>query len=349
MKNNKMKPLKENELSAFCMEISMLLGAGMSLEQGILTIADDEKTPEGQKLFMDIYSSMSEGAAFNEALAATEIFPTYLTDMVLMGEKTGNLEKILEEMHIFYEKKGALYATIRTAVLYPCIMVVMMFVVLLVLVVKILPVFSQVYYDLGNSIPASTVLVMRAGRVASIVATGVFGAGICVLLVAFFYQRLNSGKKLFDLENIWMSKSKTGIIIAKARFASMLSMAFSSGLELEYVMDLANGFISNVQMKEKIKRCKEEVAVGGSLSDAVQKAEIFEGLNAGILSVGLKSGNAEVALKSISEKYTNESEERITEMVSSVEPVLVVALSVMVGLILLMVMMPLLGIMSAMG
>lgn len=327
----------------------MLLGAGMPLEQGILAIADDEKNPDGKKLFMDIFNAMSQGAALNEALVATGAFPTYLTDMVLMGEKTGNLEKILEELHIFYEKKGQMYSAIKSAVLYPCIMVVMMFIVLLVLVVKILPVFSQVYYNLGSGIPASTIMVMRGGRIVSVVAMVALGIAILVVLISFVYQKMYDGKKLLNLEKLLMAKSKTGAIISKARFASILSMAFSSGLELEYAMDLANGFIHNAQIKEKIKQCREDVSMGESLSDALKRAGIFEGLNAGILSVGLKSGNAEVALKNISEKYVNESEERITEMVSSVEPVLVIALSVMVGLILLMVMMPLLGIMSALG
>ncbi|MGE4214710.1 MAG: type II secretion system F family protein [Anaerotignaceae bacterium] len=349
MKKNGTKMLKEHELSAFCMEVSMLLSAGMSLEQGILTIADDEKTKEGKDLFMGIFNAMSEGAAFNQALVTAGAFPTYLTDMVLMGEKTGNLEKILEELHTFYDKKEELYSTIKTAVLYPCIMAIMMFIVLLVLVVKILPVFNQVYYDLGSGIPTSTIVVMKVGRILSVVAMGAFGAVILVAIVSLIYQKLNQGKLLFDFEKIFMSKSKTGAIISKARFASVLSMAFSSGLELEYAMDLAECFISNPLIKEKIKQCKEDVSKGESLSNAIEKAGIFQGVNAGILSIGLKSGNAETALKNISEKYANESEDRISEMVSSVEPVLVIALSLMVGLILLMVMMPLLGIMSALG
>ncbi|HCT65481.1 MAG TPA: hypothetical protein DIC60_09505 [Lachnospiraceae bacterium] len=349
MKKDETKMLKEHELSAFCMEISMLLGAGMSLEQGILTIADDEKTKEGKDLFMVIFNAMSEGDTFNHALVMTEAFPTYLTDMVLMGEKTGNLEKILKELHIFYEKKGELYSAIKTAVLSPCIMVIMMFIVLLVLVTKILPAFSQVYYDLGSDIPTSTIVVIKAGHILSVVAMGVFGAVILAVIVSLIYQKLNHGKTLFDFEKIFMSKSKTGAIISKARFASVLSMAFSSGIELEYAMDLADCFISNPRIKEKIKQCKEDVSKGESLSNAIEKVGIFQGVNAGILSVGLKSGNAETALKNISEKYSNESEDRISEMVSSVEPVLVMILSLMVGLILLIVMMPLLGIMSVLG
>ena len=151
------------------------------------------------------------------------------------------------------------------------------------------------------------------------------------------------------MEKIFMAKSKTGVIISKARFAAVLSMAFSSGLELEYAMNLADCFITNPLIREKVMKCKEDVSTGESLSGAIEKAGIFEGVNAGILSIGLKSGNAETALKNISEKYSNESEDRISEMVSSIEPVLVISLSVMVGLILLMVMMPLLGIMSALG
>ena len=100
-----MKKLSDSEISAFCMEMSMLLSSGVSLELGILTMLEDEKTKEGKQLLSFIYNSIEQGVSFNEALSQSNSFPDYLIQMIKIGEKTGNTEIILKELHLFYEQK----------------------------------------------------------------------------------------------------------------------------------------------------------------------------------------------------------------------------------------------------
>lgn len=341
--------LQEDQLSALCMEISMLLGAGMTMEYGLLSMAENEKNEEIKGLLMEICGHMEDGMTFRQALVETGVFPTYFCDMVNIGEQTGNLEGILGELHVFYTNKEALYTSIKAAVVYPFIMVAMMLVVLLVIVVKVLPVFSQVYHELGSEIPSVVEGIIQGGRVVSVVAIAVFAVIVVVGVVSFLYERFGNGKKLFDYETFLMKKTKLGFLIAKSRFASVLAMAFSSGLETEYAMDLANHFVEEETLKQKIMVCKEEIAKGESLPDALEQTGLFDSVKLGILTMGFRSGKQDIALKTIADRYTQEAEKKTASLVSAVEPVLVVSLSIIVGVILLMVMMPLLGIMSTLG
>lgn len=325
----------------------MLLKAGMPLEEGLLIMVEDEKSSYGKSFLKDIYDSVSEGSTFHSALVESEGFPSYVTDMVLIGEKTGKLEDILHELNLYYESKEELTSNIKSAVVYPFIMAIMMTIVLLVLALKVLPMFTQVYYELGSGVPASVLVITQIGKVVSIVFAIILGIAIFIFVFAMLYNKKKKNK--IDLQNIILEKSKIGDLVARARFASVMSLAFSSGLEIEYAMDLAERLVQNSTMQEKIHNCKEMLEIGKSFSDALLQTEIFDGMNAGLISTGVRSGSTEDVMQFVAKRYTKEAERKIAEAVSIVEPALVITMSVLVGMMLLILMMPLLGIMSAMG
>ena len=178
-----MKKLTEQEVSVFCAELSMLLSSGMSLEQGIIAMEEEEKTEDGKKLLSDIYEQMEVGSNLYNAMKETECFPTYVTDMVHMGEETGNLDVVFKQLSRFYDEKEELMSSIKSAVVYPFIMAAMMLVVLVIMIVKVLPMISQVYYSLGSEVPASVRIIMQSGRVVTVLAA-IF---LAVLIAAVIY------------------------------------------------------------------------------------------------------------------------------------------------------------------
>lgn len=344
-----MKKLTEQEVSVFCAELSMLLNSGMSLEQGIIAMEEEEKTEEGKKLLSDIYEQMELGSNLYNAMKETDCFPVYVTDMVHMGEETGNLEVVFRQLSRFYDEKEELMASIKSAVVYPFIMAVMMLVVLVIMIVKVLPMISQVYYSLGSEVPSAVRIIMQSGKAVTVIAAILLAVLIGAVIYSVIYSKINKGKKAFDIERYIMKKTSMGINLSKGRFASVLSMVFASGIDVDYGIDLADRFIENDMLKEKIAKCKEQTAMGESLVESIEKAGIFEGLSMGVFAMGMKSGNAAEALKLIADRYNKDAQNKIAERVSAIEPAMVILLSVLIGIILVMVMLPLLGIMSAMG
>lgn len=344
-----MKKLTEQEVSVFCAELSMLLSSGMSLEQGIIAMEEEEKTEDGKRLLSDIYEQMEVGSNLYNAMKETECFPTYVTDMVHMGEETGNLDVVFKQLSRFYDEKEELMSSIKSAVVYPFIMAAMMLVVLVIMIVKVLPMISQVYYSLGSEVPASVRIIMQSGRVVTVMAAIFLAVLIAAVIYSVVYSKIKKGKKAFDIEKYIMKNTSMGINLSKGRFASVLSMVFASGIDVDYGIDLADRFIENNMLKEKIAQCKEQTAAGESLVESIEKAGIFEGLSMGIFAMGMKSGNAAEALKLIADRYNKDAQNKIAERVSAIEPIMVIVLSVLIGIILIMVMLPLLGIMSVMG
>ena len=277
----------------------------------------------------------------------TECFPTYVTDMVHMGEETGNLDVVFKQLSRFYDEKEELMSSIKSAVVYPFIMAAMMLVVLVIMIVKVLPMISQVYYSLGSEVPASVRIIMQSGIVVTAMAAIFLAVLIAAVIYSVVYSKIKKGKK--DIEKYIMKNTSMGINLSKGRFASVLSMVFASGIDVDYGIDLADRFIENNMLKEKIAQCKEQTAAGESLVESIEKAGIFEGLSMGIFAMGMKSGNAAEALKLIAGRYNKDAQNKIAERVSAIEPIMVIVLSVLIGIILIMVMLPLLGIMSAMG
>lgn len=343
------KILSDIEISSFCMEMAMLLKAGMPLEEGLLIMADEEKSLDGKAFLRGIYESVSEGMTFYNALIDSAGFPEYVTNMILIGEQTGNLEVVLRELNIYYESKEELSANLKSAVIYPFIMAIMMTVVLLVLALKVLPMFSQIYNELGSGIPSSVIIITQVGRVVSIALAIALGVILISAVVFMIYKKKNPNKNILSSKNSFVEKSKILSSLAKSRFASVMAMAFSSGIDMDHAMDLAETLVEYPFMQEKVRRAKLKLEQGQSFSDVMQEEGLFDGMNAGLVSTGFRSGSVDSAMKFVAKRYKYEAERKIEATVSVIEPALVITMSVFVGMILFIVMMPLLGIMSTIG
>ncbi len=343
------KILNDIEISSFCMEISMLLKAGMLLEEGLFIMAEEERSYSEKGIIKEIHDAISMGMTFHDALIECGCFPDYVINMVLIGEKTGKLEDILNELNIYYESKNELTSTLKSAVIYPFIMAVMMTIILLVLSLKVLPMFSQIYYELGSGIPSSVIIITKAGKFISIILAALLSIVILISALIVIQKRKYPNKKILFLNDSMIEKSKILMSIAKARFTSVMVLAFSSGIEIGYAMDLAENLVEYKFMKEKIKSSKLRMEKGESFPDVLRDEGIFDGMNAGLINTGFKSGSVEEAMKFVARRYNDEAQKKIEATVSAIEPAIVITMSVFVGMILLIVMMPLLGIMSTLG
>ena len=343
------KILNDIEISSFCMEISMLLKAGMPLEEGLFIMSEEERSSSDKGMIKEIHDAISMGSTFHDALIACGCFPEYVINMVLIGEKTGKLEDILNELNLYYESKNELTSTVKSAVIYPFIMAVMMTIILLVLSLKVLPMFSQIYYELGSGIPSSVIMITKIGKFVSIILAIILLALIVISAFIVIQKRKYPNKKILFFSESMIEKNKILVSIAKARFTAVMVLAFSSGIEIGYAMDLAENLVEYEFMKDKIKTSKSRMEKGESFPDVLRDEGIFDGMNAGLISTGFKSGSVEEAMKFVARRYNDDAQKKIESTVSAIEPALVITMSVFVGMILLIVMMPLLGIMSTLG
>jgi len=338
----KQKTLSESEISAFCQQVGMVVKAGLPTYYGI-SILRDEATDDFTREFLDkIYEPMEKGVTLGEALGNTHAFPEYMVDMIRLGETTGRLEEVLDSLSTYYEREADIKAGIRHAVTYPLIMTVMMLVVIVVIITQVVPVFSQIYEQLGSGLTGSALMLMNVSNFLNRYMLGFVIAVVTVALAGFAFFRTPYGKILFQGRGLSMS-------IAASRFANCMYLALSSGLDTDRSLEMAEKLIDNPYMLEKIEACKKHIKNGEPFIKSLLLAGIFSKVYSSMMTIGFKTGSMDDIMQKISVSYEEETDEKLRHFISVLEPTLIVILSFFIGLILISFLLPLLGIMSSIG
>lgn len=350
MKNNTRKQLSNQELAAFCDQIAMVLNAGISPAEGISIMLEDTQSQEGREILKVISENCDEGVSFHESIEESGVFPKYTLDMIKIGEESGKLEEVMRSLAFHYNREENISKGIKSAVTYPLLIVGMMLIVILVLMVKVLPIFNDVFKQLGTEMTGISRSLLNMGTVISKYA--VVFIVILVLIVAayFIFSKTEWGKQRFSkFLSKFFATRKLYEKIASGRLASGLSLTLSAGIDNEKGIELVESLVENSELKSKLDKCKELVEDGMTLTDALCETEVFSNMYSRMVLVGVKTGALDQVFRKIANGYEDEVDEKISNLISVLEPTLVIVLSVIVCMILLSVMLPLMAIMSSIG
>lgn len=343
-----MKPFSSLELASFCGQIALILKAGISSLEGLTIMMEDASSAEEKAVLEALLSNMQETGSLYQAMEASGLYPSYLLHMVQIGEETGTLDAVMEALQRHYEREDSIRRGIRSSVTYPMIMVAMMALVIIVLLVKVMPVFNQVFIQLGTEMTGVSRTLMNAGSLINRYAV-VFIILLVVLVGLIFYgTRTASGHCIF--QKIAYGLGFTKVVyeeIAACRFASGMALTLRSGLNPDRSMELVTSLNDDSVFQKKIDSCLQKVREGEDLSEALFHSGMFTGVYARMASIGSKTGTMDQVMEQIAGLYQDDIDTRMNNLLAVLEPTLVVALSMIVGVILLSVMLPLMGIMSS--
>lgn len=345
-----MKTLNNEELISFCSQMSMILHAGISSIEGLAIMKEDLPEGDGKKILEDLYGQMEQTGNLSESMKATKVFPDYVCSMTEIGEQTGRLDEVMEGLVTHYESEKDLSETIKSALVYPAVMLGMLTVVILILVIKVMPVFQRVLQQLGGGLTGVSAGIFHAGTLLSRYSI-IFVVLLAVLAAGMAYIGLTEKGKN-ELRK-WMENSrltrKLSEKIACSRVAEGLSLCMFSGLDLDQSLEMTEKLIMHSEMKQKIGKCRELMLEGTDFDQALTQSKIFPGLYGKMISVGIRTGATDQVMGKIAGEYKTEIEETIQQKVAVIEPTLVAVLALIVGLILISVMLPLMSIMSNLG
>jgi len=348
MKN---KTLNNTYLSMLCSELAMLLDAGLTISDSIQVIQEDESSKDAKEIMQTLYDSLMMGNPFSTALKTAAVFPVYMVHMVEVGEKTGRLVQTLSALSEYYERQTRLSVTIKNSVLYPAVLLILMIVVVLILIVQVLPIFNDIFSRLGTQMDPFAVRLMQFGGWLGNAAVGiaiVVAAIFILILIMWFVPSIRRGLGQ-AFANKWGSRGIFGKI-ASSRFVFAMTLGMASGLDTAESINIASAVSGGSRaVDEKHKKCVELLDSGKTLSEALCGAGILSLQDGKMLSVGSVSGKADLAMSEIARRSDIDVRDSIDRIVGRVEPTLVILSSVIVGVILLSVMLPLMGIMTSIG
>ncbi len=347
-KTRQWRPYSCSELSAFCLQISLLLEAAVPLDEGFSIMAEDAADEKEKKMLLYMAEGAELGDPCFKVLEDTGVFPAYVIRMAKLGQETGTLDQMMKSLSDYYEKEDRLIKAVKNAVTYPAMMILMLLVVLFVLFVKVMPVFSKVYEQLGAEMSPAAESAIHLGGIFSGVAL------VLAALIAVTVAALGIVSKMGIHVNVVQkmicqvrNRSRIAQAIAKRRFTAVLSLTLRSGLEFEKGLKLAGELAENDVISQQLKKCSEKLELGESYYDALKETDMFSGFYIQMIKVGTRSGHLDSVMEEISDDYEEIADTAIDSMIARFEPTIVAVLAVSVGLVLLSVMLPLAGILSA--
>ncbi len=341
------KPLSNAEIAAFCSQMSMILTSGISTLEGVSILLEDTSDEKEKELLKIMNETILSTGSFYLAVQDAKVFPDYMLQMVQLVEQAGKLDNVMESLADYYEKEHSLSQSLKNAITYPFLMILMMIVVILVLITKVMPVFHQVFNQLGTEMTGASLALLNFGQFLNKHAL-IFGIILVVLaLFLIFLFKTSKGQECFR----WIleknpSFRKLQNLMSARRFASGMALTLSSGLTPLECLHLSIPLVTNSDFRERLNTCEQEVSAGADLCETLLSQHIFTGLYAKMTSIGSRTGVMDEVMEKVSGQYENEINDGLTKVVAAIEPTLVIILSLIVGVILLSVMLPLISIMA---
>ena len=339
--------LTARELSSFCGQMGMLLHSGISTAEGLHILCDESKTDTDREILTPLIRSVEETGSLSQALEESGYFPKSMTAYVKTGEETGCLDEIMASLSDHYDQEQEISDQIRSAVTYPLIMLGMMAVVILVLLLKVLPVFQQVFQQMGLEMNGVSRGLLNAGNMISRYSALFLILAVVLIGCILFFSLTEKGHTLLKKMVTHLQVFREiPVAMDYSRLTQGLSLGLRSGLSPETTLGLTKALLSQPEILEKVEKTAKLLEEGEAFSKALTETGLFSGMEGRLITVSFYSGSSDETFKKLSLQYTEKSVGLISQAVSVVEPTIVILLSLLVGLVLLSVMMPLLGILS---
>ncbi|MDR2196793.1 MAG: type II secretion system F family protein [Coriobacteriales bacterium] len=340
--------LSSAELSLFFANLELVYHSGLSLTEGFEILRLNAPDAAGKRMAEALYQAAAKGDALTESLEELGVLPEYALSLLRISEKTGRMEEACAALRNYYEKRDLLAQSIRSSLLYPISMMIMVFVIIVVLLTQAMPVFDQVFSQLGFQMTGLARALLNIGQALSSSAFVIGGIFVVLVVCVLILRALPAGKRfagiLFERAPLLRDLS---LKMATQRFALALATMLDSGLAPAEALALVIPLVDNRRAVERIRHIQEQVEAGESFQKAVEESRLFPAETMALLSVGFRTGTDAHAFEQIGQSITLATERRIEGLVAAIEPTLVGIMCVLVGIILLSVMLPLLGVLSS--
>lgn len=345
-----LKMLTDEETAFFCEQLAMILEAGIPVADGLEVFADDAGDRRFKEILKVLTEHMNDDSALFDAMEKSGIFPPYAVKMVKIGSVTGRLEDALNGLSEYYSKRAELRQTVRSSVSHPLLLLAMMTAVIIVMVIKVIPMFREIFSRFDETAAAaveeSVSFAYGLGTAIMIILLAV----LAVTLITALLMKIPAARRgLYSLFTNFVLTRGMSEAIAMADVTNAISMMTACGISPEQTLELAAELTENKNVLKRIKSCESLVLDGEYFADAIGKSKLLPPIYAHSLKVAYKSGAFDAAWKKIGERLSGECDRKIYGAVSFIEPVIIGILAVIIGAVLLAVMLPMTDIITAIG
>ena len=326
--------VKPGDVAIFSRQIATMMASGVPMVQAFDIIADGQKNIRFKNILLDVKQSIEGGAALHEALGRYPVqFDELYCNLVHAGEASGVLDTVLDTVATYKERTEATKKKIKKALFYPMMVLVVVFMVCLIMLLFVVPVFAKTFKDAGAQLPAPTQILVTASEFMQSywwVVIGVIVGGVVALVVA----KKRSVKFAHFLDRMALKMPVMGNIVrnsAIARFARTLGVTFRAGVPLVEALDAVAGATGSVVYGDGVRQMREDIAVGHQLQLAMKQTGLFPNMVVQMTAIGEESGALDNMLFKVAEFYEEEVSNAVDTLSTLLEPIIMVVLGTLVG------------------
>jgi type IV pilus assembly protein PilC len=342
-------PMKDKVV--FMRQMATMVGAGLPLSRSLEIMVQQASNPMFKKVLKEVLDAVQSGKSLSDSFREQEeIFDPVTLNLIEAGEQSGNLETILERLAVELEDSKALGDKLRSAMIYPVIILSVIVAVLLLMMFVLVPSMAEIYGDFGADLPWTTTLLMDM----SSFLISYWWAMLVVLLVILiggkYYFSTEKGKRNGD--KLVLKIPIVGQITAKmqlAQFTRVLALLLSSGLSILSALELTAQSLSNQMFRDAVMEAKNEIEKGGALAIPIARSEYFPLLVSSMIAVGEETGEIDAVLAKISQYYKEEVDVATTNMSAVLEPLFLIVMGLAIGFIAIAIYMPMFQLSSVIG
>jgi len=331
------------DLVVFTRQFAVMVDAGLPLVQCLTILADQQENITFKNALRAVKSDVESGSTFADALAKhPKAFDDLYVNLVAAGEVGGILDTILNRLAIQLEKAEKLRKQLKGAMVYPATVSVIAVACIVLLLVKVIPVFEQMFADFGGTLPGPTQMVIQLSNFLQAY-IGYMLAAVFIAFTAFQQARARSLAFRYQTDNLFLSLPIFGNIIKKvavARFTRTLGTMISSGVPILDGLNIVAKTAGNMVIERELQMTRQSISEGKTITEPLQGSKIFPGMMVQMVSVGEETGSMEAMLSKIADFYDDEVDSAVAGLTAMLEPIMMVFMGGSIGTILIAMYLP---------
>lgn len=338
-----------DDFTLFCRQFAIMISAGLNIDKIISILRESTKNSKLKSILEVVYNDLLKGKNLSESFGRyPKTFPVFFRNMIAIGELSGRLDIVFNRLADYYENDARTKKKVKSALSYPIFLILIAVGALAVISLVVMPQFTSVFSEFGADLPLISQIVIDV--------TTFFRENFTTILlvlmglVAFFLliKRIPTVRRRFDYFKLQLPIIKNlNIATITSRFSNGFSVLLANGMQLLDAIDIISKLLDNKIVEEKLQIVKNEISVGKSVSKSLETINLFPDMLIEMISVGEETASLEEVLDRITPYFDEQVSAEIKKMTSSIEPIMIIMIGLIVVVVLLAIFMPMLGLMGA--
>lgn len=329
------------DVSVFARQFSILLKSGISISGSLDILREQLENKRMAKVVDNAYQNVQKGESLSNSLRNEKKFPELFVNTLEAGETGGNVEDVMERMANYYEKTNKTSSKVKSAMIYPCLVLLVTIVVTYILVTKVVPTFAEMFEQIGSELPFLTRALMAVANFFNQYWLIVFGVLAILILLLVYYLKTPEGRFRKDL--LLLRLPLVSNLVQKSaisRFARTMSIMLKTGIPMINAIEFSTKVINNAVMAKSMAIVKNKVESGSNLSNPIEEMRLFPKLVVSMIRIGEETGSLDEMLNKCAEFYDDEVDTAATRITTLIEPMIIILLALIVGTVVMAIIQP---------